>query len=78
LKDFPEAQLEPFGISAVSADDFLSSTFELYPPEALAVMRTMRCDYKNPPFTATEFIFDLQAKGLPKLASMLKENIDLL
>lgn len=78
LKDFPEAQLEPFGISAVSAGDFLSSTFELYPSEALAVMRTMRREYKIPPFPASEFIFDLQAKGLPKLASMLRENIDVL
>lgn len=78
LRDFPEAQLAPFGITAVSADDFLSSTFELYPAEALAAMRTTRREYKNPPFTPGEFIFDLQKKGLPKLASMLKENIDVL
>lgn len=78
LKDFPEAYLAEFGITAVSADDFLASTFELYPAEALAAMRAMRLDYKNPPFTASEFIFDLQMQGLPKLASMLKENIDVL
>ena len=71
-------ELAPFGITAVSADDFLSSTFELYPAEALAAMRTTRREYKNPPFTPGEFIFDLQKKGLPKLASMLKENIDVL
>jgi hypothetical protein len=78
LRDFPEEKLDPFGITAVSADDFLSSTFELYPVEALAALRAMRTHYKNPPFTPSEFIFDLQAKGLPKLASLLKPSIDLL
>jgi predicted nucleic acid-binding protein len=78
LRDFPDASLAPFGISAVSADDFLASTFELYPAEGLAAMRAMRNDYQRPAFSRGEFIFELQAKGLPKLASMLKENIDVL
>ena len=78
LRDFPEAALGPFGITAVTADDFLASTFELYPGDALRAMRAMRRDYTRPAFTPGEFIFDLQAKGLPKLASMLKESFDLL
>lgn len=78
LKDFPDYVLAPFGITAVTADDFLASTFELYPADALRAMRSMRRDYDRPPFSPGEFIFDLQGKGLPKLASMLKENIDLL
>ena len=78
LKDFPDEKLLAYGISAVSADDFSSGTFELYPAEALAAMRAMRRDYTRPPYSPGEFIFDLQAKGLPKLASMLKENIDVL
>jgi predicted nucleic acid-binding protein len=78
LKDFPDEALAPFGITAVTPDDFLSSTFELYPGDALSTLRNMRQDYQNPPFTPGEFIFELQRKGLPKLASMLKEHIDLL
>lgn len=78
LRDFPDGALKSYGVSAVSADDFLSSTFELYPAEALAAMRAMRRDYTRPSFSPGDFIFDLQAKGLPKLASMLKENIDVL
>lgn len=78
LRDFPEAALKPFGITAVTADDFLASTFELYPGDAFRAMRTTRGEYSRPPFERGEFIFDLQAKGLPKLASMLKESIDLL
>jgi hypothetical protein len=78
LRDFPGARLEQFGITAVSADDFLASTFQLYPAEALASMRTMRREYARPAMTPGDFIFDLQARGLPTLASMLKENIDVL
>lgn len=78
LRDFPESALEPFGITAVNADDFLSSTFELYPGDASRAMRTMRRAYRNPPFSPGQFVFDLQAKGLPKLASRLKDCIDLL
>jgi predicted nucleic acid-binding protein len=78
LRDFPEDKLAPFGIIAVCADDFLASTFELYPSEALGAMRTMRREYRLPPFTPDEFILDLQRKGLPKLASLLRENIDAL
>jgi predicted nucleic acid-binding protein len=78
LRDFPDVALEPFGITAVTADDFLASTSELYPGDALRAMRTMRRAYDRPAFSPSEFIFDLQAKGLPKLASILKESIDLL
>ena len=76
LKDFPNAALACYGISAVTADDFLSSTFELYPGEALRAMRKMRGAYTQPALTQSEFIFDLQTKGMPKLASMLKVNIE--
>lgn len=76
LGDFPSAVLASLGIEAVSADDFLSSTFELYPADAVATLRAMRLGYNNPPSTPAEFIFDLQAKGMPKLASLLREHID--
>ena len=78
LKDFPDEALSPYGLSAVSADDFLTSTFELYPADALSTLRAMRIDYENPAFSPGDFIFDLQAKGLPKLASLLKANIETL
>lgn len=52
LKDFPTESLQDYAVSAVSADDFLSSTFELYPAEALTAMRAMRRDYDNPPLHA--------------------------
>ncbi|MBY8337925.1 PIN domain-containing protein [Alteriqipengyuania sp. NZ-12B] len=76
LKDFPLETLEEYGLSAVSADDFLASTFELYEAEALKAMRRMRRAYTNPPYQPDGFILHLQTNGLPKLAAMLKPHIE--
>lgn len=78
LADFPADALEPFAIEAIDADDFLSRTYDLYPTEALQVCRATRVYYRNPPFTPSEFVLDLTAKGLPKLASRLRPNRGLL
>lgn len=72
LKDFPDDLLAEFAVEAIDADEFLSRTFDLYPAAALEALKTTRQSYRNPPFTQAEFIDDLMAKGLPKLASRLK------
>ena len=64
LADFPAEILARFDVEAVNADGFLSRTFDLHPSEAIGVLRT----YSNPPFTPAEFVRDLAAKGLPRLA----------
>lgn len=71
LADFPDRALEAFSIRAIDADEFRSRTFDLYPGEALATLHTVREGYRNPPFTPSEFVMDLMAKGLPKLGSRL-------
>ena len=76
LADFPAEVLGRFDIEAVDADGFLSRTFDLYPSEALAVLRTLRTAYRNPPFTPSEFICDLTTKGLPNLAAQIREHPD--
>ncbi len=74
LKDFPAARLGPYDIEAITADSFLSQTFDLYPYEALPVVRDIRIRYRNPAFTAPEFLMDLTAKGLPLLAARLRDK----
>lgn len=78
LKDFPAASISKYGIEAVSADDFLTSTYELYPAQAIAALRKMRREYRNPAMERGEFLTDLQKSGLPKLVSLAKEQIDAL
>ena len=74
LADFPADVLSQFDIEAIDADGFLSRTFDLYPSEALGVLRTLRKAYSNPPFTPPEFVRDLTAKGLPRLAAQTEER----
>lgn len=75
-KDFPAVELSKFSIEAVSADQFLSDTFELYPPKAAAALKKMRTAYRNPPMTRSEFLLDLNRAGLPKLVHVARPFID--
>lgn len=74
LSDFPEDRLAEYDIEAIDADEFLSRTFDLYPSEALSVLRDLRAVYGRPPFSAPEFVLDLTAKGLPKLAARARQH----
>ena len=76
LADFPAVILAKFDIEAINANEFLFRTFDLYPSEALGVLRTLREAYRNPPFTPSEFIRDLTAKRLPRLAAQIRERRD--
>ena len=76
LADFPIEVLGPLDIEAIDADGFLSWTFDLYPSESLGVLRILRDAYSNPPFTPSEFVRDLAAKGLPRLAAQTDERRD--
>lgn len=78
LKHFPSEPLAQFDIEAVQPDDFLLGIFELYPTESIRALRRLRRSYDRPPLAPSEFIFDLIAKGMPKLAGALKSHRDLL
>lgn len=77
-RDFPLAELEQFDIEAIEADEFLARTFDLYTAEAMSVLRDLRSHYSNPAYTPSEFVLDLTAKGMPKLAARARERRDLL
>lgn len=78
LRDFPADALKPYDIEAVSADQFLASTFELYPAEAISALKRMRSDYNNPPLTAAEFLMDLMRVGLARTAALARKDPSLL
>ncbi len=52
--------------------------FDRYPAEALLLVRELRSVYKNPPFTASEFVDDLIAKGMPRSAGRARLHRDFL
>lgn len=70
-RDFPAIILDQYGVEVLTAD-------ELFPSEAARSLRKVRCRYKSPPMTASEFLFDLTKSGLPKLAALAKRDIEVL
>ena len=72
IRDFPATALEAHDIEAIEADEFLARTFDLYNAEAMAVLRELREHYSKPPFSPSEFVLDLTAKGMPKLAARVR------
>lgn len=74
LDDFPVETLAPFQVEAIGSDEFLSRIFDLYFSEALITLNQVRKLYKNPAFTPSQFVLDLEAKGLPKLATKLMKH----
>lgn len=77
-KDFPEDVLEEYNLEALSADDMLANTFDLFPIGGVRALRIVRQRYNNPPFTASEFLLDLTKCGMPKLAAMGRVGIEYL
>lgn len=78
LKDFPAEALAPFDVEAIDPDEFLCRTFGLYPEAGIEVFRQMREDYRHPPFRPAEFLMELTAKGMPRLAARLKSSCALI
>lgn len=78
VRDFPEAALDPYDIEAIEADEFLARTFDLYTAEAMIVLRELRQHYSKPKYSPSEFVLDLTAKGMPKLAARVRSRRDFL
>jgi len=77
-RDFPMRELDQFDIEAIEADEFLSRTFDLYTAEAMSVLRDLRSHYHKPAYSPSEFVLDLTAKGMPKLAARARDRRDFL
>ena len=74
IVDFPAQKLTPYGIVAMMSDEFLERMFDLDRAKALAVLRKLRADYKNPAYSPSELVMDLTAKGLPKMAALVRQH----
>jgi predicted nucleic acid-binding protein len=68
LTDFPAGALQPYGIRAVTPDDFLCALFDDTPNVVLQGLREHRAALKNPAKNAEEYIAALRASGLRELA----------
>lgn len=77
-RDFPQEVLEEYEIEVLGADDMLVGTYELYRSAAAQSLRKVRCRYRSPSMSPSEFLFDLTKCGLPKLAAMARPDIEFL
>jgi predicted nucleic acid-binding protein len=71
LKDFPKDYLETFGLSAKSADDFLTDIIDLNPDEATKAFQEMVLNKKNPELNEYEVLDLLRKSGLHDTANYL-------
>lgn len=75
LKDFPRPYLEKFGLSAKSADDFLTDIIDLNTHLATKAFREMVMHRSNPPMDIYQVLDSLRKNGLLQTANYLHAQI---
>jgi predicted nucleic acid-binding protein len=76
LSDFPKTILLPYGIEAVSPDEFIGRLIQQIPRTVLQVVWKHRLSLINPPKTVDEYLVTLEKQGLPKTVAFLREHED--
>lgn len=71
LKHFPANTLAELDLERGTADSFLAGTLEHYEEQALDVINHHRKGLKSAP-SVSEYLMNLTAKGMPRLAAHLK------
>lgn len=71
LKDFPPEILEPYGLSAKSADDFLTDIIDLNPDTAVEAFRKLVLNRRNPDLDEYQVLNALRRNGLKDTADYL-------
>lgn len=71
LKDFPAEFVTPWGVQAVSADDFLAMLYDEDTEQGTRAMRILVEEKRHPPRTMEEEIAQLKRYGMTRFASRL-------
>lgn len=71
IKDFPADYLESFGLTAKTADDFLTDIIDLNQDEAIAAFKEMVLTKKNPTVDEFQVLEQLRKVGLTETANYL-------
>ncbi|MGK7905122.1 MAG: PIN domain-containing protein [Hormoscilla sp.] len=74
LRDFPDQALAPFGIQALSPDDFLMFLFKKYSERMMQIITEQAAQLKNPPKTVEEVLDDL-APIAPQFAAAVRSGL---
>ena len=71
LKDFPAAYLATFGLTAKTADDFITDTIDLNPDLAMEAFRALVLNRTNPNLDEFEILDRFRKNGLIESANYL-------
>jgi predicted nucleic acid-binding protein len=75
LRDFPSDALDPYGIEAQSADEFVAHLVELRPAIVAATLQRQADALKNPPMTLDEVLLRLETNGLSRSMRELRLHL---
>lgn len=78
LKDFPDAALAPFGVTAQHPDEFIAHLLDLAPAIVAAAARRQRESLKNPAKSVEEYLDTIARAALPQTVSRLRVMAGLL
>lgn len=75
LRDFPEDALKPFGVSAITPDDFILDQIGLSDELVINAVRRHKESLRNPSFTFDEYFLNLENQNLIESVKVLKRLI---
>jgi len=76
LDDFPRLTLQPYGIEALSPDEFVLRLIQTKQNRVLEAVKSHRSDLTRPPKTVEEYLATLEKQGLSKTVAFLREHKD--
>jgi predicted nucleic acid-binding protein len=76
IKHFPDAALEPWGLHAISSDEFLLDLLDLSSDAVLSSLIEMTDKRRNPPVTTTRLLEILELSCAPGFAEELRLILD--
>jgi len=75
LKDFPQDYLATFGLTAKSADDFLTDIIDLNPETAIKAFKELVLNRRNPDLDEFEVLDIMRKQGLKNAADYLHSQL---
>lgn len=75
IKDFPEEYLASFGLTAKTADDFLTDIIDLNPEQAVKAFKELVLNRRNPDLDEFEVLDILRKLGLKDTADFLHSQL---
>lgn len=75
IKDFPKEYLASFGLTAKTADDFLTDIIDLNPDQAVKAFKELVLNRRNPDLDEFEVLDILRKQGLKDTADFLHSQL---